>query len=254
VKAIIKYSSGTGNTKYIASETGRQLIEAGYIIDISDIETETNFDDFDILIIGGPIYAGNVPEKLIRYVLRKVPSSRGKKAIVFTTSTGLLNAHGVLSLSNKLNKKGFDVVSNEKFILPRNYYFGHYSPMDDTYCKNLFNDAKKQISKLVESITSNNFTRPEIIIKGIIGKDLLAELFAMMAKFMGKSYSVNQNCTLCMKCIKNCPQNNIYKDDSKIQYKFNCMMCTRCIHGCPANAIEYSKKSYKQYSPLHYLT
>ncbi len=253
MKILIKYSSGTGNTKFIADELKKQLSELGHTIDCSDIETETAFTGFDMLIIGGPIYAGNVPEKLIRYVLRKIPESKKTKAIVYTTSTGLINAHGVLSISSKLYSKGYDVVGNERFLLPRNYYFGHYEPMKDERCKELFQEARTQIGKVADSIHNNSYTKTEIISKGIPSKDLLAELFSVMAKFMGKSYSANENCTLCMKCVKNCPQKNISPKNGKIRFGFNCMMCTRCIHGCPANAIEYSKKTYQQYKASAYL-
>jgi len=253
MKILIKYSSGTGNTGFIANELQKHLIKMGHQVESSNIENEAMNSEFDMLIIGGPIYAGNVPEKLIRYVIGNIPDAKNKKAIVYTTSTGLLNAHGVLSISKKLHNKGYDVVSNERFVLPRNYYFGHYSPMEDEYCKKLFMEAGKQVKLLVETLKNNNFTRPEIENKEILSKDLMAELFSVMAKFMGKSFRANQNCTLCMKCVKNCPQKNIKRKNDKIRFGFNCMMCTRCIHGCPSNAIEYSKKIYKQYDASRYM-
>ncbi len=125
--------------------------------------------------------------------------------------------------------------------------------MEDEYCKKLFMEAGKQVKLLVETLKNNNFTRPEIENKEILSKDLMAELFSVMAKFMGKSFRANQNCTLCMKCVKNCPQKNIKRKNDKIRFGFNCMMCTRCIHGCPSNAIEYSKKIYKQYDASRYM-
>lgn len=252
MKAIIKFSSGTGNTRFIATELQKELVALGHEVECSDIETETSFKEFDLLIVGGPIYAGNVPEKLIRYVLRKIPDSPGTNAIVYSTSTGLLNAHGVLSISRKLDRKGYKVVSNERFLLPRNFYFGHYAPMEEDYCKTMFADARKQITRLANSIQRGDFSHPEIVSKGILSKDLFAELFSVMAKFMGKSLLANENCTLCMKCVNQCPQKNIRFKNNRIAFGFNCMMCTRCIHGCPAHAIEYAKKTYPQYRIANY--
>lgn len=251
---LIKYSSGTGNTAYIADILASTLKESGDAVECSAIEVASDFRSFDLLVVGGPIYAGNCPEKLIRYVIRNVPAAQHKKAVVFSTSTGLLNAHGVSSLSSKLHKKGYDVLVNERFVMPRNYYFGHYQPMESGYCRELFVAAASQARTLAGKIHAGVDEKPEIAQKGIVSKDLLAELFSVMAKFMGRSFKANQNCTLCMKCVRNCPQNNIKKSKDGIVFGFDCMMCTRCIHGCPAHAIEYSKKTYRQYRIQDYTT
>jgi len=118
---LIKYSTGTGNTRYIADVLSSELKKSGNEVECSAIEVESDFKSFDLLVVGGPIHAGNCPEKLIRYVIRKVLVVQHKQAVVFSTSTGLLNAHGVLSLSTKLHKKGYDILVNERFIMPRNY-------------------------------------------------------------------------------------------------------------------------------------
>jgi len=119
--------------------------------------------------------------------------------------------------------------------------------MEPGYCRELFITATSQAKALAAKISNGVDEKPEIIQKGIVSKDLFAELFSVMAKFMGKSYSANENCTLCMKCIRNCPQKNISARKGKIVFGFDCMMCTRCIHDCPAHAIEYSRKTYRQY-------
>ncbi|MCU9815742.1 hypothetical protein [Paraclostridium sp. AKS73] len=50
-----------------------------------------------MLIIGGPNYASNVPEKLLKWVVKNVPKNKSN-AIVYCTSAGTVNAHGVDSL------------------------------------------------------------------------------------------------------------------------------------------------------------
>jgi ferredoxin len=254
MKVLISYFSGTGNTRLVCDLIKDLLSKHGIVVEMASIEESVKFDNFDLLVVGGPIYAGNFPERLIRYIIRDIPRVEQRKAIVFSTSTGLINAHGVLSASSKLASKGFEVVLNKCFIMPRNFYFGSYSPMEDNYCKELVSSMKAQVIEFVETIIHGKYTSPPIHTKGILAKDLFAELFSVMAKFMGKSFRANENCTLCMKCVKNCPQENIIKKHDNIQFGFNCMMCTRCIHNCPANAIEYSGKIYKQYKLKNYLT
>ena len=40
-----------------------------------------------------------------------------------------------------------------------------------------------------------------------------------------------------MKCINQCPQNNIKIKNNKIKYGINCLACYRCVYNCPQKAI-----------------
>ncbi|WP_270658881.1 4Fe-4S dicluster domain-containing protein [Paraclostridium bifermentans] len=75
-----------------------------------------------------------------------------------------------------------------------------------------------------------------------------------MAKFMGKNFSVDEDCVKCGICVKNCPEKNIIFDDNKeIKFLNKCMLCTRCIHNCPKNAINYKNNKYAQYNLNSYI-
>ena len=87
--------------------------------------------------------------------------------------------------------------------------------------------------------------------ESVIMIDLLADLFRLMAKSLGKSFQITEKCIGCGKCEKNCPQHNI--NHIKKRYANKCMMCTRCIHNCPVNAIDYKEKHINQYR-VHYET
>jgi len=246
MRVRILFSSGTGNTKFIAEEVAKVLEAQGHAVVSTSLEAGEPVDSCELLIVGGPICAGNVPEKLIRAVLRTVPQASGTKAAVFTTSAGLANAHGVRSLGLKLQKKGYQVVGSQCFVMPRNYYFGHYQPMEKAYCRELIVQAQGQVKAWAETLSTAQTPLP-FEAKGVLGLDLMAELFSVMAKFMGKSFRANENCTLCQKCVRECPQKNISVRQDRIHFALDCMMCTRCIHGCPAHAIEYNKETYPQY-------
>lgn len=67
MKVNIIHFSGTGNSKYIAEYIGTKLKDNGDKVKIESIDKNPKIDeDIELLIIGGPIYASNVPEKLIR--------------------------------------------------------------------------------------------------------------------------------------------------------------------------------------------
>ena len=131
--------------------------------------------------------------------------------------------------------------------MPRNYYFEKYEIPTEKQIKEMFEQAPKIIQKDLEALSQ---THGEFFKTKTLGIDLFAETMSVMTRFMGKSFSVNDDCTKCKKCVKSCPTNNIVLKE-KISFKLNCMMCTRCIHSCPENAIMYKGKTMKQYNPSY---
>lgn len=248
---VMIYFSGTGNSKYIVDYLGNKLKENNHNVETYNIEQNPIVPiDTDLLVIGGPIYAGNVPEKLIRWVLRNVPESSAN-SIVYSTSAGLINANGVDSLAKKLSKKGYNILAKETYLMPRNFYFGKYPKNTKDEVDKMLEDVNKQLDELVDKICLDTLNYKEFENKGVLGKDLLAETFSVMSRFMGKSFSVDDNCIKCGICVKNCPENNINFDkDKNIRFSNKCMLCCRCIHNCPKNAINYKGKKYEQYSLL----
>lgn len=246
MKIGIYYFSGTGNTKFVAKQIEKYFVDLEEHVSSFSIEQDTKVEDVDLVVIGGPIYAGNVPEKLIRWVLRNVPSTLKGKAITFTTSAGLQNAFGTGSISTKLSKKGYKILGQLKYELPRNYYFEKYEIPSERQISELFAKTKSKIPEDLKEIQMEN---GEFFKTKALGIDLIAETMSFMTRFMGKSFSVNDNCIQCKKCVKSCPTNNIILK-KKISFKLNCMMCTRCIHHCPENAIMYKGKTVKQYNPI----
>ena len=52
-------------------------------------------------------------------------------------------------------------------------------------------------------------------------------------------YKVEKDkCINCMKCVKECPEKNIYVKGDKIKFHHHCDMCMRCSFFCPTNAIK----------------
>jgi ferredoxin len=247
MKTLILYFSGTGNTKAIAYGYEKAITKAGHSVILSSIENMHEIPEHDFLIVGGPIYAGNMPDKLINWIRKKLPAhGSNKKAIVYSTSAGLLNANGVKSIGTKLIKKGYTLVDAPTFEMPRNFYIDKYDPTPEPIQKQQFENAAAAILKSVSKMDVNAVLN---LRESVIMIDLLADVFRMMAKSLGKSYQITDQCIGCGKCEKDCPQQNI--DYKNKLYSNKCMMCTRCIHNCPMNAIVYKGKQIEQYK-VHY--
>lgn len=62
---------------------------------------------------------------------------------------------------------------------------------------------------------------------------------------MGQRFSVSSACTLCGKCVKNCPAENIVIADGKVSFGNKCIVCQACYHRCPNQAVMYQNKPNK---------
>jgi ferredoxin len=113
-------------------------------------------------------------------------------------------------------------------------------------------DFLLQEVKIIESLSSIDLPNLSSIDESVIMIDFLADLFRIMAKYMGRSFSIGEKCIGCGKCEANCPKKNILYKDKK--YFNKCMLCTRCIHNCPVNAISYKGKQIEQYRVHHVLS
>jgi len=267
MKVLIIYFSGTGNTKVLAQGYKTVFEKRGHEVSILSIEEGTNLPEHDILVVGGPIYAGNMPDELINWVRKNIKKvTAPKQAIVYSSSAGLLNANGVKSIGKKLINKGYTLVDSTTFEMPRNFYIDKYEPTPEALQKQHFESA---VEKLIQSVnkvnrhkdeanyetnsnTQDNITTETVgieIKESVMMIDFFADLFRMMAKSMGKSFQINEKCIGCGVCEKNCPKENI--DFKEKKYYNQCMLCTRCIHNCPVNAISYKGKTIEQYR-VHY--
>lgn len=188
-----------------------------------------------------------MPDELINWVRKCVSEvCSNQKAIIFSTSAGLLNANGVKSIGKKLSKKGYTLVDLPTFEMPRNFYINKYDPTPESVQKLQFEKAAQMI---IDSVNKIQNSEPKMINESVIMIDLLADIFRIMAKTMGKSFKIDDTCTGCGKCERECPKKNI--DYQRKKYSNQCILCTRCIHNCPVNAIAYKGKKIDQYKIHH---
>lgn len=172
-----------------------------------------------------------------------IPEALNNKAVIFTTSAGLANANGVYSIGKKLQKKGYDTIGLLKYVLPRNFYLDGYEQTDPELAIEEFKEAKNQV---VIDMDILSMQENLVIEEKVFGMDMLAEIMSIMTRFMGRKFTVTNDCIKCLRCEKNCPTKNI-TISKKIKFHHKCMMCTRCIHSCPENAILYKGQKFKQY-------
>lgn len=239
------YFSGTGNTAAIALAYEKALRLEGHNVHTSSIEDTSKVDDHDLLILGAPIYASNMPELFFKWFKSAIPDGHGKKAIVYSTSAVTGNAKGIYSVGKKLQKKGYELVDIHAFVMPRNYYIDRFEP---TPKAQHLEEIKTAANEVLASIEAIHHPSPVKIDQSVFFIDFFAKVFRLMAIPLGKKFAIEDHCINCLQCEKNCPMQNI--DVKTKTFKNACIQCTRCIHECPVNAITYNHQHIEPYKLL----
>jgi ferredoxin/flavodoxin len=242
-RVALLYFSGTGNTKIITHLLRDEFEENECDVNVFAIENVLSspsrhalFDGiqkYEYVGMGYPIHALNAPRIFFDFI-DVLPSVKSVHTFIFKCSADpFLTGGSTAMVRTRLQKKGYAVAYETLFIMPSNIFFRY----QDSLIKQLYETAGEKARVMVREI-----------LDGIIRlqenhwiSDILSRMFSMVervgARYMGKDYTVSNDCTLCGLCIDNCPTENIYKKNDMIQFRNRCLFCLRCIYNCPQQAI-----------------
>lgn len=235
----IFYFSGTGNTKLVANLFTNEFKKKGFntkLISIEDVlnkEIALSIGDYDLLGFGHPVHAFSAPKIFFNF-LDILPNVRCKKTFTFKTAGDPLCYGGATSLVRKhLNKKGYKVFHENLIVMPANVVIKY----DDSLIKQLYEVAVKKVKRGTKEILLGkpHLQKNNLWLK--IGTYLFNKAESSGASYFGKHLIANDSCTLCEKCIRECPTRNISKKNEKIIFGNMCTFCMRCIYSCPERAI-----------------
>jgi len=263
MRVIALYFTGTGNTKYIADYMKNKFEEKGHEFRLISIELEKNNPDevskviktYDLVGILYPIYASGIPKIFRKYLDELSTKSEldqdGKGINGFSVTTvALFSGDGAI-----VPKKYFERMNiwlkwayNIKMASNIDIHLPILTIPIIEKQELLKRKAKKQVDRIIEKILKEE--------GHIAGKNIFARLGGMMQrsgeKVMDKA-EVKFNHDLCIKCglcVKVCPMNNLELKE-RIETSNNCTLCLRCLHNCPVFAIRYfSSKGNKPLKQL----
>lgn len=247
VKAM--YFSPTGTTgkvvKKLSEEISRHVNENDsikYINFTSHTERmkPVKFYEDDIVIFGVPVYAGRVPNILLKY-LRSI-KSRGSLAVAVVVYGNRNYDDALIELKDLLELSGFKVVAACAFIGEHSFSEllakGRPDKSDlhiaESFANKIFNRIKDNAVAGNLTISGNKPYRPYYRPKDKNGN------YVDFRKITPKT---NSNCIDCKICSKICPMNSISFEDVSIIHGI-CIKCGACIKKCPVHAKYYDDENY----------
>jgi ferredoxin/flavodoxin len=245
--AIIFYFSGTGNTELVAVMLKDELEKRQYqaeLIRMEDVlkkKTPLNLGRYDLVGIGSQVIGFATPTLVNKFV-RMLPEAQGKKAFVFRTAGGVapVNYNASKPMIHKLSRKGYDVFYERIFSIGSNWI----TKFDDGIIVRLHEAARKKAGLMCDELVlgKKRFLKTGFFQKVLMG--CVMRITPLFFRIAGKDYAVNESCTHCGLCVKNCPAGNIVEKNGKMTFKMSCNLCMRCVYSCPRNAIHFRKLNF----------
>ena len=248
-KINMMYFSATGTTRKIVSGIAKNISEnIGRNVTINEIDftmpvarkKPVQFTEEDVVIIGVPVYAGRVPNVLLKYLNSIVGSNTLAIPVVVYGNRNYDDA--LIELTDIFKLNGFNIIAGGAFI-------GEHS-FSKTLAKNRPDEKDMDIAcgfanQIYNKITTQDKTQV-VIVKGnnpyrkyykpVTKEGITVDIRRVTPR-------TNSNCNDCKICASICPMGSIdFEDVSKLNGI--CVKCGACIKKCPTNAKYYDDADY----------
>ena len=231
------YFSGTGNTKYCAEEFAKATGGNAFSIE-SDRALEVLRTSKEIAV-GYPIYFSDIPRIAKEFILAHGDMFCGKRVFIIATM-GLFSGDGAGLGARLLKKCGCTVTGGLHIRMPD--CIADVKLLKKTPAENaaLVSAAKTKILQTAESVKRGIYPKDGLsffhLAAGLFGQRLW---FKQHAKKLRERLKINtERCIGCAICAADCPTKSICIENNKaVFHPGNCTICYRCINNCPARAI-----------------
>ena len=249
--------SGTGNSRFVATEVAKQLneqvIELQGDILINPTSANHDFTTESRITWVFPIYSWGVPPIIVDFInnaLLKI-NDNTPHYMVCTCGDDIGNAH--THWRRLISNRGWNAQCAYSVQMPNTYTLMKGFDVDSKELeRHKLADAPSRISDIAHKIESGD--NRDDVIRGSWAWVKTAIIYPYFKHFCMSPhpFHATEKCVGCGKCAKACPLNNITINNNRPLWHNRCALCLRCYHLCPTQAIAYGKatKGKGQYNTL----
>lgn len=258
------FFSATDNTKDAVSRISNDIADIMQISEVkyydftltSSRKNILKFDSNDIVVLGVPVYAGRVPNLLVKFLESIIAYDALCIPIVTFGNRDFDDA--LIELATIMESVGFNIMSAGAFVYPHSFSNILASKRPDEKdmisLKNLSYHAVLNINQFYENKLKNidleGKRYNEIFdIDSIKGQKPYRQYFKPVDK-NGDEFEFRKikphtfnNCIKCNICVELCPMDSIDKNNPKV-VSGKCIKCCACIKCCPLKAKEFIDENY----------
>ncbi len=233
------YFSPSSTTKKIAEKIASYFEGSVEIHDLLMYEDDgeiKEFGDFDIVVVGMPVFAGRIPE----IARKKLENFKGVDvpAIAFVNKGNANLGDALLELTDILKENGFNVVGAGEFISQHSIFTEVAKGRPDEKDLERINEfavkCKSKIEDHVKCDVEVPGNKPYCEYKVVPFKAVCDESL----------------CTFCYDCVSVCPHDAISDDDPVLTDHEKCDGCSACVFICPEDARSFNSEIFNQTEPV----
>ena len=241
------YFSATGTTKkvveLIASTIGGALNSTFDTIDFTlpkVREEKITFKKEDIVVFGTPVYAGRVPNVLLKFI--KSIEGNEARAIPIVLFGNRNYDDALIELRNLLEEDGFHTIAAGAFVGEHSFSYTLAAGRPDAEDLNIASTFGEQIGKMIR----DNSESSPIAVKGmtpIRGYYQPRDRKGTAIDIRKVKPKTKDNCISCSICAEVCPMGAISYEDIRV-FQNICIKCGACIKKCPVEAKYYDDPGF----------
>lgn len=240
------YFSSTDTTKTVVTRIARRLAEQtgaalqAFDFTLPQARTEPKvFSPGDLVVFGAPVYAGRVPNLLIKYV----SSVRGSGALAVPVVCYGNRSYddALMELRLTLEAGGFLPVAGAAFSCQHSFSQSQNAGRPDVSDLTIAGGFADAVAKKLAAGDLTPVTVP--------GNDPVGPYYTPRDRH-GNPINIlkvvpktSDACTRCSLCAEQCPLGSIDPED-ETRMTGKCMKCNRCVKHCPAGAKFFDDPNY----------
>ena len=237
---MIFYFSGTGNSRYAAETVGKAIQDTVVEMTADVLNGDMRFEICAQERVGFvfPVYWYGLPTQVIAFVKKLQLIGYTDQYIYTIVTYGGSAGQAPEELAKLLKAKGMPLAGKFGVKMVDNYVIAFNTDSAEEQ-KKITADAKQVIADAIPRIRGKEAA--DTVKRG--GLKLIAPVFRPLYTKANRSkkFWVQDSCTGCGKCERDCPCKAIVMKDGRPSWEGDCTQCLRCIHLCPAKAIQYGK-------------
>ena len=254
--------SPTGGTEHIVSllaeEMGKCLKLPVHKISFTlpdERKKSCTFTEEDLLILGTPVYAGRIPNKILPDVDRSFEGN-GTLAVAVSVFGNRNYDDGLMVLALLLENHGFCVAvaaaAAARHAFSDDLGAARPGKQDEGELRVFARRAAEKIKEFFgkEKIVSGNKSSCGVSALQITGHNPVGPYYTPLradgqpAKFLKAKPVTDENlCNRCGTCAQVCPMGSISREDPSVVNGI-CIKCQACIRSCPAQAKHFEDEDF----------